>query len=93
MHCELGDLVVRRRHPPNQIVIGQPWQVDVGAQDADALDDHVVGSVIGVQAEHDDLVAVADHGSSEAVDVCGDAPDHERWILPGQHQNAHGRRP
>ena len=42
-----------------------------------------------LQREHDDVVTGPSHRTSEAVDVGGDAADHERRVLPRQHQHAH----
>ena len=88
---ELGELVVGRGHPGDHVVVGQPRQVGVGPQHADALDDLVVADVRVVQREHDDLVAGSGHRPGEAIDVRGDATDDQRRVLPRQHQDAHGR--
>ncbi len=85
--------MVRRGHAGDEVVVGQPRQIDVGAHDAHSVDDGIVGCFRGVQAEDDDLVAGADEGPGQTLDVSRDAADDERRVLPRQHQHTHGRRP
>ncbi len=44
-----------------------------------------------VAGDHVDLVALRGKGASERVDMATEPPDHTRWVLPGQHEDAHGR--
>jgi hypothetical protein len=87
---ELHDLVVGRRHLGYEIVVGEPRQIGAGAQHTHTVDHAVVGGVGVVQAEDRHVVAGADHGPGQPVDVSGDPSDDQRRVLPGQHQNAHG---
>lgn len=86
----LHELVVRRRHARDQVVVGQPRQRRVGAQHADAVVGHVIVGHVGmVQAHHDHLVPRTRHRPRQPLHVRCDTTDDERWVLPRQHQHAH----
>ena len=74
--------MVCRGHPSHEVVVGNPRKVDARTQDAHAVDNGVIGSVGGVQAEHNDFVSAAHHGPGEPVDMGGDSADDQWWVFP-----------
>ena len=79
---KLGDLMVSRGHPSDEVVVGNPRKVDARPQDAHAVDNGVVGSVGGVQAEHNNFVSATHHGPGEPVDMGGDSANDQWWVFP-----------
>jgi hypothetical protein len=65
------------------------------AQDAHAVDDSErrgVGLGVGagrMAADEDDVVALVGQRGGERVHVASETTDHDRRVLPGQHQHAH----
>ena len=88
--AELSELMVGRCHlaqPGNRrgARAGQRWPAGLGRPRPSRRRRRSGGR----RLKHDDLVAGTGHRPGQAVDVSRDAADHERRILPRQHQDAH----
>ena len=86
---QLHEVVVRRRHPRDEVVVGQPRQIGAGPQHPDPADHPVRRRSRVAQREQGDVVAGGGERLAQPVDVRGDPADRPGRELPGQHQDPH----
>ncbi len=86
---ELDEVVVGRRHPGHEVVLGEPGQVGAGPEHADPADDGVGGRPVVGQREEHDVVVGSGQGLAQPVDVGGDTADGVGRKLPHEHQDPH----
>jgi hypothetical protein len=84
---ELHEVVIGRRHPRYEILLGQPGQLGAGPQHPDPPG--VLRGAGVADGEEHDVMAGPGEGLAEAVDVSGDAADGTGRELPHDHQDPH----
>ena len=86
---QCGEVMIARRHECNRVGIGEPWQIDIGANDAHAGYNLVLNNSGRGQGENTYLVTVFGQRLRESFNMCPDSTDGLGWKLPCHQQNTH----